>query len=138
MSLDANALKTSFDLVVSRRPDLTERFYEILFADHPELASMFGHNARKAQAEMLAQALAAVIDHLDDAPWLQRTLGGLGARHVGYGVTPEMYGWVGAALLQTLAEVAGDDWTPSLAEQWAAAFGAIQSLMLAGTVAAAA
>jgi hypothetical protein len=28
-----------------------------------------------------------VLDHLEDAPWLTDTLGALGAKHVGYGVT---------------------------------------------------
>jgi hemoglobin-like flavoprotein len=67
---------------------------------------------RAMQAKMLAGAIAAVLDHLDDAPWLQQTLGQLGARHTGYGVTDAMYGMVGEALLATLAEIAAEAWTP--------------------------
>ena len=70
---------------------------------------------------MLAQALVAVVDHLEDAAWLTSTLGGLGAKHVGYGVTAEMYDWVGDSLLRTLAEVAGGDWTPEHQGAWAEA-----------------
>jgi nitric oxide dioxygenase len=40
-----------------------------------------------------------------------------------------MYGWVGASLLATLAEVAGDEWTPELATAWTDAYGAIAGLM---------
>lgn len=138
MSLDAALLRDSFDLVVSRRPDLTVRFYEILFERYPALAPMFARTPRATQARMLADALAAVLDHLDDATWLASTLGGLGRRHVGYGVTDAMYDQVGDALLATLAEVAGADWTPALAAQWTAAYGAIAGLMRAGAADAAA
>ena len=136
MSLDATILRTSFELVIDRRPDLTLRFYEILFERSPALAPMF-RNDRRAQSRMLAGAIAAVLDHLEDAPWLQRTLGELGARHVGYGVTLAMYEQVGAALLATLAEVAAEAWTPEVAEQWTMAYGAIASMMQAGAAAAA-
>src|SRR3712207_7888373 len=42
----------------------------------------------------------------------------LGRRHVDYGVTPEMYPWVARCLVDTLAELAGDDWTPAMAAAW--------------------
>lgn len=134
MSLNPTILRDSFELVVDRRPDLTIRFYEILFERNPALAPMF-RGDRSAQAKMLAGAIAAVLDHLDDASWLTTTLGDLGARHVGYGVTNEMYDQVGDSLLATLAEVAAEAWTAEVAEQWALAYGAIAGLMQAGAAA---
>lgn len=131
MSLDPTILRASFELVIDRRPDLTLRFYEILFERYPDLQRLFSRD-RTAQSKMLAGAIAAVLDHLEDAPWLQQTLGALGAKHVGYGVTDEMYSMVGDALLATLAEVAAEAWTPVVAEQWTLAFGAIASMMQAG------
>jgi hemoglobin-like flavoprotein len=138
MSLDPAVLRQSFEVVIERRPDLTMRFYEILFDRYPQLQPLFGRNAREAQAEMLAQAIVAVLDHLEDASWLQSTLAGLGAKHVGYGVTDAMYDQVGDALLATLAEVAAEAWTPTVASQWTAAYGAIASMMQAGARTAAA
>lgn len=132
MTLDADALRSSFDLVIDRRPDLTIRFYEILFERYPEAQPLFRRNPREVQARMLAEAIAAVLDHLDDASWLAATLETLGAGHVDYGVTPPMYGWVGEALLATLAEVAAEAWTPRVEAAWLAAYGAIRDLMLAG------
>ena len=138
MSLDPAVLRQSFEVVIERRPDLTMRFYEILFDRYPQLQPLFGRNAREAQAEMLAQAIVAVLDHLEDASWLQSTLAGLGAKHVGYGVTDAMNDQVGDALLATLAEVAAEAWTPTVASQWTAAYGAIASMMQAGARTAAA
>jgi hemoglobin-like flavoprotein len=81
---------------------------------------------------MLTDALVAVLDHLEDAPWLTQTLMALGAKHKDYGVTDEMYGWVAASLLATLAEVAGPDWTPKHEAAWTEAIGAIAGLMKSG------
>jgi hemoglobin-like flavoprotein len=135
MTLDPTILRQSFELVIDRRPDLTIRFYEILFERYPVLAPMFRRD-RAAQSKMLAGAIAAVLDHLEDAPWLQSTLGSLGAKHVEYGVTDAMYDQVGDALLATLAEVAAESWTPVVAQQWTLAYTAIAGMMQAGAAAA--
>jgi hemoglobin-like flavoprotein len=133
MALDVDALRTSFEVVVERSPDITHRFYDVLFERYPQVRGMFGRNSRPAQEKMLTQALAAVIDHLEDGPWLAQTLGGMGKKHEGYGVTREMYYWVGDALLTTLAECLGDDWTPRVSRAWSDAYAAIAGMMLAGT-----
>jgi hemoglobin-like flavoprotein len=132
MSLNVPLLRSSFDLVVERQPQLVHRFYEILFARYPLAKGLFGRKTAVKQEKMLTDALVAVMDHLEDAPWLTQTLKGLGAQHKGYGVTDEMYGWVGASLLATLAEVAGSDWSPPLEIAWTEAYGAIAGLMQAG------
>jgi hemoglobin-like flavoprotein len=92
---------------------------------------LFGRNNAK-QAEMLQQALVAVMEHLEDATWLTQTLEAMGAKHLDYGVSDEMYAMVGDSLLATLAEIAGDDWTPPLAAAWTDAYGAIAGLMQQG------
>lgn len=132
MGLNPQLLRSSFDLVVQRQPQLTTRFYESLFARHPEAKALFGSRPIEAQAKMLQEALVAVLDHVEDAAWLSSTLRGMGAQHVTYGVTDEMYDWVGASLLQTLAEVAAEDWSDALRDEWAAAYGAIAGLMKEG------
>jgi hemoglobin-like flavoprotein len=137
MALDIDLLRTSFNLVLEVNPNLTTRFYEILFERYPQARPLFGRNAQRAQERMLAEALMAVVDHLEDPAWLGQQLGALGAKHEGYGVTAEMYDWVGDALLATLAETAGSAWTPAHQAAWAEAYGAIVALMRAGVAQAA-
>ena len=132
MALQIETLRSSFALVIEKEPELTSRFYEILFERYPQVRPMFSPDRQKMQSRMLAQALAAVVDHLEDPDWLGETLEAMGARHVRYGVRDEMYGWVGESLLATLAEVAGDAWTPDLEAAWTDAYGAIAGLMIAG------
>jgi hemoglobin-like flavoprotein len=131
MDLDADLLRESFALVAHRSPDLTRRFYEILFARYPVVRPMFSANTAQ-QERMLRDTLAAVIDHLDDAPWLDRTLQALGAKHIGYGVRDEMYAWVVECLLAALEEASGEAWNDEVQAAWAAALGAVVSMMLAG------
>ncbi len=132
MALDATQLRSSFELVVEREPQLTQKFYDRLFADYPEVLPLFEGTNRETQGEMLASAIVSVLDHLEDAPWLERELGALGARHVDYGVTTPMYDMVGASLLTTIKVAAGEDWTDNLEAQWTEAYGVIATLMQAG------
>lgn len=129
MALNVELLRSSFALVVEREPEVTHRFYDVLFKNHPDAKPLFQSRTRPEQERMLRDMLVAVVDHLDDGPWLTSQLQALGEKHRGYGVRPEMYGWVGASLLETLASVAGDAWTPELASAWTEAYGAIASLM---------
>lgn len=133
--LNGDLLRSSLELVVERQPEITPRFYDILFARYPQVQPLFARNSGDRQAKMLQEAIVAVVDHVDDASWLTSTLVGMGRQHVDYGVTPEMYGWVGESLLATLAEIAGSDWTPAVERAWSDAFGAIRDLMLAGAAA---
>jgi hemoglobin-like flavoprotein len=105
----------------------------MVFERYPRTQPMFSVGKRAKQAEMLTGALVAVMDHLEDAPWLTNTLSALGEKHVGDGVTREMYGWIGACLLTALAETAGSKWNAERNAAWTEAYGAIVSLMLART-----
>lgn len=132
MSLNTALLRSSFADIIDVQPQLTRVFYRILFERYPQVKPLFGNNAQEAQEKMLAEALVAVLDHLEDASWLKSTLGGMGQKHEDYGVTPEMFDWVGDALLSAMAESAGDAWNPEVEAAWTAAYGAIAGMMLEG------
>jgi hemoglobin-like flavoprotein len=132
MALNVALLRSSFELVVEREPMLTARFYEVLFERYPQVRALFHRRPPEVQQLMLQQALVAVLDHIEEAEWLEDTLRGMGAQHVEYGVTDEMYDWVSESLLATIAESAGDAWDAELSEAWTAALGAITGIMKAG------
>ncbi|UPG67851.1 globin domain-containing protein [Gordonia hongkongensis] len=127
--LNPEVLQDSLSLVIDDEQKLMLDFYDRLFAEHPEVRPMFGTDLRP-QATMLQEAIGAVLDHLDDAEWLGRTLGALGRRHNDLGVTPEMYGWVADALVTTMAEHGGGAWTGEMTAAWNDALGAVAGLML--------
>ena len=131
MALNVSVLRSSFDLVVERQPQLTHRFYEILFDRYPTVRAMFGRDTR-AQAEMLRSAVASVVEHLDDAEWLTTTLHALGRRHAGLGVTRPMYTAVAECMIAAMSEIGGESWTPAMTLAWDRALGAVATIMLDG------
>ena len=131
-TMDVEILRASFKMVENREPDLVARFYDIFFARYPQVRLLFGQNSPQLQQRMLYQALVAVLDHLEDAFWLEDALMKYGARHAQYGVTEEMYDWFGECLFSALAEIEGSSWKPPLAAAWSEAYGVISGLMKAG------
>lgn len=130
--MDVEILRTSFRMVDDREPALAERLYQILFSRHPELRPLFGNNSPQKQQTMLYQALVAILDHLEDAFWLEEALKSYGARHAQYGVTEEMYDWFGECLFAALAEIWGPMWTPRLAAAWTEGYRVISGFMKDG------
>lgn len=129
---DKELLMESVSWAAAKEALITKRFYEILFARHPEVQPLFSRNARDAQAQMLQDAVVAAITHMEDATWLTTNIGAVGAKHVEYGVTDAMYPWVGEALVATMAEHCGSKWTAAHEAAWIRTWGALQSLALAG------
>ena len=82
--------------------------------------------------KMLTDALASVLDHIEDVPWLETNLTELGRKHQSYAVTSDMFDWVGECLLTALREVAADDSNDNLQQAWSDAYTAIVGLMLKG------
>lgn len=129
MTADSQLLLDTLELALSREADFAQRFYQVLFEAHPELEPLFYRSSRGALSKMFAQKLTAIVDHLDDPIWVDRELGTLARAHHSYGVSPDMYPPVGAALLATLKEACGDDWTPAAEKAWAAAYERLAAAM---------
>ena len=119
MPYDAALLKRSFQVLHAREPHIPRRFYEVFFKLHPTLAPMF--HSRGRQELMFAKTLVAIIDRVDDAPWLDEQLHELGKRHASLPLRPEMWEWFRHALMTTFEQIAGEDWTPEVEATWGAA-----------------
>ena len=132
MSLDLEALETSFDLVAPRGDELMDVFYARLFEAAPSLKPLFAGSDFKVQKTMLLGTLVLLRKSLRDLGAVVPKLHDLGARHVAYGARPEYYPVVGSVLIASMAEVAGDAWTPEFERAWAAAFEVVSGAMLEG------
>jgi hemoglobin-like flavoprotein len=131
MSLDIDILETSFDLIAPRGDDLMDEFYSRLFEAAPGVRPLFPDDMRKQKA-MLLGALVLVRKSLRDLDRLVPKLHAMGARHVGYGAKPEYYPLVGSVLIDAMAAVAGDAWTPEIEQAWAAAYAVVAGAMIEG------
>ena len=137
MSLDLHALETSFDLVAPRGEELMDVFYARLFAAAPAVKPLFATTDLKGQKTMLLGTLVLLRKSLRDLDAIVPKLRELGARHVAYGAQPEHYPVVGAVLIASMAEIAGEAWRPEYEQAWGAAFEVVAGAMIEGAEAAA-
>lgn len=127
---DVGLLRETLELTLARDDSFPARFYELLFAAHPQVRALFHRSTPGAQNKMFAQKLTALVDHLDDPAWLGRELATLAANHVRYGVTDAMYPWVGEALIATLREACADVWTPETERAWTEAYASLMTAII--------
>jgi nitric oxide dioxygenase len=132
MTLDLQALEESFDLVAPRGDELMNTFYARLFTVAPAVKPLFAGTDLRRQKGMLLGALVLLRKSLRDLGAIVPKLRELGARHVDYGARPEHYPVVGAVLIASMAEIAGDAWRPEYERAWAAAFDVVAGAMLDG------
>ena len=135
MSLDLEALETSFDLVAPRGEELIELFYAKLFAAAPAVRPLFAHTDLRRQKAMLLGTLVLLRKSLRDLDAIVPKLRALGARHVAYGAEPGHYPLVGQVLIESMADVGGPAWRPEYSTAWAAAFDVVAGAMLDGAAA---
>jgi hemoglobin-like flavoprotein len=92
-------------------------FYERLFADNPSFRPLFKNDMR-IQGIKLMSMLAMVVYNLPEPGRVLPAIRDLAVRHVGYGVKLADYHALGQALLWTLEQALGDDFTPAVQEAW--------------------
>lgn len=110
-------------------PRFAERFYARLFAEAPQVESLFPDLA--AQRAKLSDELAAMVEMLADLPSLDARARELGARHRGYGVRAADYRLARRCMSEAVEEVLADSLTDDEREAWLRATNLISELMLA-------
>jgi hemoglobin-like flavoprotein len=121
-------VQESFAKVAPISEQAAEIFYKRLFEYDPALKPLF-KSGIKAQGKMLMSALTMSVDSLSNLNALIPELEKLAQRHVKYGVKPEDYSPVGNALLYTLKQGLGDDFTPEVRKAWVDTFRLMATVM---------
>ena len=130
MALDHSLIRSSFEAVKPHGSQVTEYFYDHLFANNPGVRPLFSAHL-DAQRDRLWAALGALVANLDKTDTLVGMLQNLGRRHAGYGALPEHYPAVGESLIAALRHYAGDAWSPEVEKAWVEAYDVISSTMAA-------
>jgi hemoglobin-like flavoprotein len=121
-------LQRSFELVEPIAETAASLFYARLFELDPSLRPMFKSDL-KTQGEKLMSTLKLVVVGLDNPEKIVPAVQSLGKRHADYGVEPQHYETVGAALLWTLEKGLGDAYTPDVEDAWKNAITLLSGLM---------
>jgi hemoglobin-like flavoprotein len=105
-----------------------QMFYGRLFFLDPSLRTLFRGDLRE-QGQKLMAMISFTVNGLARLDQLVPTVKALGRRHAAYGVRPEHYYTVGAALLWTLEQGLGAAFTPAVRDAWVAAYGVLANTM---------
>jgi hemoglobin-like flavoprotein len=122
-------VQASFSKVTPIADQAAVMFYDRLFEIAPQVKALFPADMAE-QRRKLMSTLAIVVSGLSDLPSILPAASSLATRHVAYGARPEHYPVVGSALLWTLEQGLGKEWTPDVADAWTAAYGTLSSFMI--------
>ena len=111
-------VQESFAKIVPIREQAAALFYDRLFAIDPSTRPLFRGDMKSQGAKLMA-AIGAVVESLDRIDTMLDDLRTLARRHHRYGVREVHYASVGAALLWTLEQGLGVDFTPDVRRAWA-------------------
>lgn len=109
-----------------------DTFYGKLFTDHPGVRRMFPKDMNLQYQKLMdmISTIVARLDHLED---LTDDIAAMSRRHVAYGVKPEQYKIVGDALLWTLEQGLGRDYTPDVKKAWVKCYSILSDVMINGS-----
>jgi len=122
-------VQDSFTKVVPIADAAAEMFYKKLFELDPALKPLFESSDMKTQGNKLMTMIGTAVAGLSNLESIVAAVEDLGKRHVGYGVQDSHYDTVGAALLWTLEQGLGDDFSPEVKEAWATVYGILANTM---------
>ena len=127
-----NLVQTSFAKVAPIADQAASIFYARLFEIAPEVRPMFKADISE-QGTKLMKTLGIAVNSLTNLEGLVPVIENLAVKHVGYGVKDEHYAPVGEALIWTLGQGLGDDFTEEVKVAWLEVYALISTTMINAT-----
>lgn len=121
-------VQKSFEKVQPIADVAAQLFYNRLFEFDPALRHLFKGDM-KEQGQKLMNMLQIAVRGLDRMEQLVPAVSALGQRHASYNVKPEHYTTVGSALIWTLEQGLGEDFTPETREAWITVYEVLTGVM---------
>lgn len=121
-------VQTTWAKVAPNAEQVAVLFYGRLFEIAPEVKPLFKGDMAE-QGKKLMTMLAVAVNGLPKLEALVPAVQDMGVRHNDYGVKPEQYDSVGAALLWTLEQGLGEDFTPEVKEAWTETYTTLATVM---------
>lgn len=123
-------VQNSWQKVIAIGPQAAALFYQNLFEADPALKPLFKGDLQ-AQGKKLIDMIGIAVNKLTELDVLVPVLQNLGKRHSGYGVQDAHYDTVGTALIKTLGQGLGQDFTADVKAAWVNVYGVMADVMKA-------
>ncbi|MBK5971076.1 MULTISPECIES: globin domain-containing protein [Thiorhodovibrio] len=128
---DIALVRSSWAQLQPQADQLGTALYQRMFNDNPDLRHLF-KGEMDEQAHKLMRMVNRAVESLDDLQALDRVIKMMGARHSGYGVEDEDFPRLREALITTLAERLGSDFTAETRTAWIRVYDELAELMMEG------
>ncbi|MEL7345216.1 MAG: globin family protein [Pseudomonadota bacterium] len=122
-------IRQTWAKVANLSDDFARIFYANLFRIDTSTRPLFVGDL-DLQGRKLVQTLGFIVDNLDAPDALLPAAKDLAIRHVAYGVTQDQYASVGAALIKTLGQFLGEEFSPRDADAWGEVYGGLSAAMI--------
>ena len=123
-------VRSTWEMVEQNQNDAAARlFYGRLFEIDPSTRALFASTDMAHQREKFMKTITTTVAELEYPDFLLPGIEALGRRHVGYGAKEEHYESVGAALLWTLRQSLGEEFTSEAEEAWAETYEMVATTM---------
>ena len=131
----ADRIRTSWAKAAALSDEFARAFYANLFRTDASTKPLFVGDL-ELQGRKLMQTLGFIVDHLDDTDALLPAARDLAIRHVSYGVTADQYHSVGAALIKTMKQLLGPEFSPEDETAWTDVYGGLSQAMISAAYSA--
>ncbi|WP_066308421.1 NO-inducible flavohemoprotein [Bacillus sp. FJAT-29814] len=120
-------IKSTVPVLEQYGEQITTRFYQLMFGNHPELLNIFNHANQKQgrQQKALAGTVYAAAMYIDNLEAILPVVKQIAHKHRSLGIKPEHYPIVGKHLLLAIKDVLGEAATNEIIDAWAQAYGVI-------------
>ena len=122
-------VRSTWALVAPIKEEAARLFYGRLFNIDPSTRPLFSSTDMAEQGRKLMQIIGVVVAGIERLDAMGPVVENLGRRHAGYGVREEHYKSVGAALLWTLGQGLGEEFTPEAERAWAVTYQMLATIM---------
>ncbi|GAA0608847.1 NO-inducible flavohemoprotein [Virgibacillus siamensis] len=125
-------VKATVPVLQERGDDITSRFYQLMFENHPELKNIFNQtNQRKGnQSKALANTVYAAAANIDQLGDILPQVKQIAQKHKSLNIKPEHYPIVGKYLLLAMKDVLGDTASDDVINAWEKAYGVISGVFI--------
>jgi hemoglobin-like flavoprotein len=123
----------NYEMLADHMTELASAFYVRLFKVLPQARPLFKIDI-DVQSQHLAAALAIIVRNLRWLDVLEESLADLGVHHARVGVHPEQYPIVCRAMVETIRDGSGQNWSAELEQDWTQALAAVSRIMMNGAL----
>lgn len=125
------SIKYNWSQLLKQKRAVRKTYYDKLFSEDPEFPSLFRDSFLEIDA--LPDLMQYIYDNMHLFSENEVKIKGLGLKHKTFGVKPKYYPLAKNALLDTLREYLGDDFSEVSQEAWSQLFDLMSDLMIKGS-----